>query len=84
LLPFLAFAALVGTLDDARGLSARTRAGRMAALFCLMAWTTGLRVNDLGNLLGFGTLNLGYASLGFTLLCGTGLINAINMADGVG
>lgn len=82
-LPFLVFAALVGTLDDAHGLSARARLGLMAAMFCVMAWTTGLRVTDLGNLLGFGTLNLGYASLGFTVLCGTGLINAINMADGV-
>ena len=83
LLPFLAFAALVGTLDDAQGLSARARLGLMAAMFCVMAWATGLRVTDLGNLLGFGTANLGYASLGFTVLCGTGLINAINMADGV-
>ncbi len=54
----------------------------LAAL--LMAAWGGLRVEELGALLGPGTaLGLGPWAMPFTVVCVVGLINAVNMFDGV-
>ncbi|WP_139556640.1 MraY family glycosyltransferase [Methylotetracoccus oryzae] len=84
ILPFLIVTGLVGAVDDRRGLSARMRLGAMTAILVAMVYIAGHGVTDLGNLFGFGPIELGAAgSLAFTILCGVGLVNAINMADGV-
>ena len=83
ILPFLMVTCLVGAVDDRHGLSAKMRLGAMAAILSAMVYVAGHGVADLGDLFGFGRIELGVASLAFTLVCGVGLVNAINMADGV-
>lgn len=73
---------LVGTLDDLRGLPPRLRlaAQLVAALIMLSA---GHGIHQLGNLFGFGPVQLGAGGLLFTVLCVLALINAMNMVDGL-
>ena len=76
--------ALVGAIDDARELSARSRLilqGSAALLACLVG---GVAVSSLGELVFPGTvINLGFLTIPFTVFAIVGLINATNMSDGL-
>jgi UDP-GlcNAc:undecaprenyl-phosphate GlcNAc-1-phosphate transferase len=74
---------VVGALDDARDLrpSSKSVAQLVAALF-MTSWA-GLFVVKLGNLFGFAPLDLRHWAIPFTVVCVLGVINAINMADGL-
>ena len=74
----------VGVLDDRYGLSAFLRLPVQAACALLMVHVAGVSIESVGNVFGGESLLLvGWASLGFTILCSVGVINAINMIDGV-
>ena len=48
-----------------------------------MIFSTNVQIESLGNLFGFGAINLGVFSIPFTIFCVVGLMNAFNMADGL-
>lgn len=75
---------IVGVLDDLRELSPRSRLLAQLGASFLMAVGAGVVLTDLGYLLGPDWLMvLGFLATPFTLFAATGLMNAINMSDGV-
>lgn len=86
ILPFYIGSALVllGALDDRLDLSARLRLPFQLGIVYVMVHFCGLEIFSVGNILGFGAVNVSYPfSVLFTLLCAVGVINSINMIDGV-
>lgn len=83
MLAIAALMVLVGALDDRFRLPATGRlvVHLFAATF-LFLWT-GFAVPDLGNLLGFGTVQLWFLGPLFTIVACVALINAFNMLDGL-
>ena len=74
---------LTGLIDDRHPMPARHR-----LLFQLLAGAAiggvgGLALENLGNLLGFGDINVSYFSIPLTALSIAGLCNAFNMIDGI-
>ncbi|MFZ0219843.1 MAG: MraY family glycosyltransferase [Candidatus Aquirickettsiella sp.] len=84
---FIAGSALlvfVGFLDDFRELSPKSRFFAQIAAVLLMIFWGNIYITHLGNLIFFKDIYLGhYASLIVTLVAGLGIINTINMIDGV-
>lgn len=78
-----AFIVLLGMLDDRFNLSAKGRLACQFGVAAIMAWSAQNHIIDLGNLLGFGDINLGFVGYIFTLVCVVGVINAFNMIDGI-
>ncbi|HWP01085.1 MAG TPA: MraY family glycosyltransferase [Methylococcus sp.] len=79
----MTFVLVVGLIDDIYGLSARIRLGTEVAAAVIMMFWGGLMIEDLADLVGFGSMRLGFLAIPFTVLCTVGFINAFNMADGV-
>jgi UDP-GlcNAc:undecaprenyl-phosphate GlcNAc-1-phosphate transferase len=75
--------AVVGAIDDVYGLTTRSRFIVQIIATVIMMAMGGVYLNSLGNLLGFGAIQLGYLALPFTIFCVVGVTNAINMADGM-
>lgn len=74
---------IMGAIDDAMTI-------RPFAKFAIMVWTACFvvifghaQIGNLGNLFGFGAVELGLYSKGFTIMCLVLLMNAVNMMDGV-
>lgn len=74
---------LVGAIDDARDLSARSRLVVQVAAAAIMIVGSGVYVRDLGDLFGTGNIHLGLLGIPFTLFLAVGFINAFNMLDGI-
>ena len=74
---------IIGVWDDAKKLRVRYRFGAELAMGLLMAVDGGIVVHDLGNLVGLGELPLDWMAVPFSIICFIGVINALNMADGV-
>ncbi|MBF0182589.1 MAG: hypothetical protein HQM03_21445 [Magnetococcales bacterium] len=74
---------LIGYLDDMHDIRARTRflLEILLALWIILQYK--MEIHTLGNLLGFGELTLGRFSVLFTTICFVGLVNAVNMSDGL-
>jgi len=72
-----------GVADDMKDISARTKfvLQLVAALF-MTSWA-GVQVDQLGNLLGLGPTSLHGWAIPFSIVCALGVINAINMVDGL-
>ena len=70
-------------IDDLRGLRPYQRLIIQAVLSLYIIFTTGVSIESLGNLFGFGELNLGFFSIPFTVFCVVGIMNAFNMIDGI-
>ena len=70
-------------IDDFKGLRASLRLVIQAALALLMIFTTDTYISNLGNMLGFGDIELGMFSIPFTVFCVVGIMNAFNMIDGI-
>lgn len=75
--------ALLGALDDKFDLSVTVRMGIQAALSLVMVFYADLSLSSLGNLLGFGTIELGLWGIGLTVIAVIAAINAFNMVDGI-
>jgi UDP-GlcNAc:undecaprenyl-phosphate GlcNAc-1-phosphate transferase len=74
---------LLGMADDFMDLSPRLRLlAQTAVVLMTLIWSNTL-IKDLGDLFGAGVVELGQLSVPFTLVCSLGLINAINMIDGI-
>lgn len=78
----LALLVLVGFFDDRRGLSAGIRFLIQAAAALIMIYWGGVRLDNLGNLFGYGDVILGRWAVPMTVFAVLGVINAMNMIDG--
>ncbi|VAX10728.1 Undecaprenyl-phosphate alpha-N-acetylglucosaminyl 1-phosphate transferase [hydrothermal vent metagenome] len=74
---------VVGVLDDLYELKTAYRfAIQIIAVLLVCLWD-GVVIDNLGNLLGFGDITLGSLSIPFTIFAVVGVINAVNMSDGL-
>ena len=74
---------LLFLIDDFKGLKAIYRLIIQASVSLYMIFSTGIELESLGDLLGFGDINLGILSIPFTIFCVVGIMNAFNMIDGI-
>ena len=72
----------VGVMDDILGLSPRLRLLIEILVVAALIYTTGFAIDDFHGLWGIGRLPQGLAVC-LTVFAGVGIINAINMVDGV-
>lgn len=77
------FMVVLGALDDRFNLPPRVRLFAHLSAAVALVYSTGYVVPDLGNLIGFGRIGLGWAALPFTVVSIVALINAFNMLDGL-
>jgi UDP-GlcNAc:undecaprenyl-phosphate GlcNAc-1-phosphate transferase len=74
---------IAGVIDDFKGLDFRIRfAAEAVAALIVIKWG-GIEITHLGNLLGFGDIQLGIFSTSFTVFAIVGGTNALNMMDGM-
>ena len=74
---------VVGIIDDWRPLRARLRISAQIAAALAAIYFDGTRLVDLGQLFGPFTLALGFMAVPFTVFGIVGVINALNLSDGV-
>ncbi len=74
---------LVGLLDDLRELSAGTRFAAQILAALAMVQAGGIELSSFGQLLDSRELMLGALAVPVTVFCTVGVINAVNMSDGV-
>jgi UDP-GlcNAc:undecaprenyl-phosphate GlcNAc-1-phosphate transferase len=85
-LQIFAAAALIlvtGVLDDRFGLGPRVRIAMQLVAAAALVSASGHRVDALGDLLGFGGIELGPLSFPLTVIAMVALVNAFNMLDGM-
>ena len=73
----------VGGIDDHRGLSVKIRIIAQIIAGLIMTEIAEIKIIELGDLLGFGNIELGGYSTAFTVFAVVGGINAFNMIDGI-
>ncbi|WP_102798360.1 UDP-N-acetylglucosamine--undecaprenyl-phosphate N-acetylglucosaminephosphotransferase [Bowmanella denitrificans] len=78
-----AFVVLLGMFDDRFNLSAKGRLVCQFAVASIMAWSAQNYITDLGNIFGYGDIEISSIGYFFTLICVVGVINAFNMIDGI-
>jgi UDP-GlcNAc:undecaprenyl-phosphate/decaprenyl-phosphate GlcNAc-1-phosphate transferase len=83
LLALSALVLFVGILDDAKELRVPVRMGFHTLAALLMAGVAGVKLDSLGDIVGLGAVDLGILSIPVTVFATVGVINAINMADGL-
>ena len=66
-----------------KGMGTYQRLFIQSILAIYIVLTTGVQISSLGNLFGFGEINLGMFSIPFTVFCVVGIMNAFNMVDGI-
>jgi UDP-GlcNAc:undecaprenyl-phosphate GlcNAc-1-phosphate transferase len=74
---------VVGALDDARELSARFRLLVQVVLGAVLVVYSGVHITHLGDLVGFGMIELGWVGPFLTIAAIIGATNAFNMSDGI-
>lgn len=74
---------LLGGIDDKYDVPANFRLAAQAGITLILCISSDLYISSFGNLLGLGSINLGWLSLPITLLAVIGAINAFNMLDGI-
>ena len=74
---------ITGILDDLHDISAKSKFLVQLLVSVLLVSMDGNHIGNLGNLIGLGDIILSNWSIPFTILCVVGLINAVNMVDGM-
>jgi UDP-GlcNAc:undecaprenyl-phosphate/decaprenyl-phosphate GlcNAc-1-phosphate transferase len=74
---------LAGVLDDLFELSALVKMVLQVTAVLIAVLLGGLRIDNLGNLLGHGNVSLATWAVPFTVFAVVGVINAVNMIDGM-
>ena len=74
---------MAGLVDDLRELGVWVRILIQTLACVIMIKGAGIYVQDLGDLVGLGTIHLGSWGVIFTLFAVIGLVNSINMSDGI-
>ena len=69
--------------DDLWSLKATTRLILQAICVGGLIFVSGVYIESLGNLIGFGEILLGPFGIPFTIFCVVGMMNAFNMIDGL-
>ena len=70
-------------IDDFKTLRPFYRLIIQTALSLYVIFSTDVYLYNLGNLFGFGEIELGILSIPFTIFCVVGIMNAFNMIDGI-
>jgi UDP-GlcNAc:undecaprenyl-phosphate GlcNAc-1-phosphate transferase len=70
-------------LDDLRGLDPKSRLFLQSLSVLGLILVSDIYIVSLGNLFGFGEINLGMLGIPFTVFCIVGIMNAFNMIDGL-
>ncbi len=83
LLAALALLVAGGIADDLHEISARAKFLLQLAAALLMTSWAGVQTAQLGDLLGLGPLHLYHWAIPFSVVCALGVINAVNMLDGL-
>ncbi len=83
LLAIAGFVLLVGILDDLYEIRATLRISCHAVAALAMASLADVRLDSLGNLLYLGPVELGLLAVPVTMFATVGVINAVNMSDGL-
>ncbi len=83
LLAISALILFIGILDDIKELSVSTRMSCQAIATIIMALAAGNQLNSFGDIFFVGTIHLGVLALPLTVFATIGVINAINMSDGI-
>lgn len=86
LLSYLFCAAAIvtlGVIDDYRDLGVKIRLAIQSIVATVMMYSSEASISDLGNVFGFGAIELGYFGIVFTIVCVIACINAFNMIDGI-
>src|SRR5690606_7999725 len=73
----------VGVMDDMKEISVSSRLGVQGGAALLMCLLADNQLNSLGNLVGSGEISLGWLALPISMFATVGVINAINMSDGL-
>ena len=74
---------ITGIIDDLKDLRWQIRICAQAAAGLAIALIGDVKVEQIGPVFGLGELALGWLSIPFTVLATVGLINALNMCDGL-
>lgn len=74
---------VLGAIDDYKHMPVGVRMGGQAVAATLMYFAADIKLTSFGNLFGFGEINLGVMSYPVTVFATVGVINAINMSDGL-
>jgi len=74
---------LLFLLDDFKSLSPMYRIFIQITLSLYVIFSTDVYLSNLGNLFGFGEIQLGIFGIPFTIFCVVGIMNAFNMIDGI-
>lgn len=74
---------LVGVVDDVKDLNWRWRIGAQVLAALGMVYLGGVSVQQLSDVVGVSHFELGWIALPVTIFVVVGVINALNMADGV-
>ena len=72
-----------GLLDDKYRISPRLKFVGQILAVAIFIKVSGIRLQGLGNLLGPGEIHFGPAALPITIFCMVGVINALNLSDGL-
>ncbi|MDR9827839.1 UDP-N-acetylglucosamine--undecaprenyl-phosphate N-acetylglucosaminephosphotransferase [Vibrio sp. FNV 38] len=73
----------IGVMDDKWDISYKFRLIIQVALALVMIFGAGLQMKTIGNILLFGSINLGWLSTLVTIIAVIAAINAFNMVDGI-
>lgn len=74
---------IIGVLDDLKSLSVKSRFFFQIIAVLIAAYIAEIQLDTLGNLLGWGEIQLHAFAVPFTVLAVIGMINAYNMMDGI-
>ncbi len=74
---------ILGAIDDAKDIPARFRLLAQIALGAALSLGSGVYLTSFGNLLGFGSIPLGWLGPVITVAAVIGATNAYNMMDGI-
>ena len=77
------FMVLIGALDDYYDLNAKVRLVAQFFIASILVFGANFSLSNLGDLFGFGIVDLGIFGIPFTLLAVPTAINAFNMTDGI-
>ena len=70
-------------IDDVKSLKPKYRILIQCFVTIYIIFSTDVYIESLGNLFGFGDVDLGIFSIPFTVFCVVGIMNAFNMIDGI-
>ena len=77
------FIIVVFLIDDAKGIKPAYRLIAQIAAAYFVIHSTGIYLENLGDLFGFGEIYLGVYGIPITIFCVVGVMNAFNMIDGI-